>query len=103
MADIDRYKTRADGRKRRLCLGNEDTCMKEAKTGGLCVTCSNGGIPRAFFLNRAEGELFAHGNIRYIFMGGQTRHLCQALGNTCVSLRLDGDGLCAYHKNGAGA
>jgi hypothetical protein len=97
--EAPRYKVNAKGRRTRLCKGKGNTCTKEAKLEQLCTGCKTG-FDKTFFLNRDEGEVFVKGDIRYIFIGGQSRHLCQGDDNTCTHIRKDGDGLCQGHKNG---
>jgi len=50
-------------------------------------------------MKRAEGELFRRGDIRYKYVGGQSRKLCVGDNNTCNHLISSG-GLCVGHKNG---
>ena len=94
-----RYKTYTSGRKMRLCIGNNNTCLKEQKIDNLCHGCRTG-FDKTFFLNRKEGEVFTKNNIRYKFIGGQTRHLCIGDDNACNQIRCDGGNLCVGHKNG---
>lgn len=94
----DRYKLRSDGRKTRLCKGKNDTCTKEPKKDGLCWGCTTG-RDATQFKNRQEGELFVVNNIRYKYVGGQSRQLCTGDDNTCLHLRKDGGNLCDGHAN----
>ncbi len=94
-----RYKVRSDGRKTKLCSGKNNTCTKEAKTGGICTGCRTGN-DKTVFNNRAQGEIFTDRGIRYVYIGTQTRQLCTGDNGTCKSVRKDGTGLCHGHQTG---
>lgn len=94
-----RYKTYSSGREVKLCIGNNNTCPKEAKakTGGKCKGCSNN-TDRTGFLNRHEGEVFEANGIRYKNVGNQSRKLCTGDNNTCMSLGQGGSKPCVGHQ-----
>lgn len=95
-----RAKVKKNGKTASLCIGKNDTCTKEAKKNQLCTGCTTG-FDRTAFQNRIEGEIFTDNrDIRYKYIGGQSRQLCIGDDNTCTSIREDSTNLCRGHKVG---
>lgn len=83
-----------------VCNGEGDTCIKEARSGGLCAGCRSGGTLAAVV---GEVRLCSDGLRHRKTPNGDSKILCIANDNTCDNLREDGANLCRAHNRGKDA
>ncbi len=84
------------GQKRKICGGNENTCDKLARDGGLCIGCATGN-PKT--VERQAGDIVTIDNIRSKYDGKQLRRLCTGDNNACAKVATV-NGMCKLHANG---
>jgi hypothetical protein len=89
-----------NGKKRlyKLCTGQGNTCVNDAKANDLCKGCVTG-VYKFAADEHVEGDKFEENGIRYIFTSEQRRKLCNGKDNTCEKLVRSG-GKCAGCASG---